>query len=587
MRAQRVPCVHEERAAEQVLRMPSMPEAFSSGLGAAAQHGAADLIALASKLLLDEQEQADGWEAFPTPAATSEQYAMDLKRHGAGANHHAHHHAAALAHAPSAPPLPGSAHPGGELGAFHEVLDMAPQPWLPDSAATACGGCRREFSLVRLVLRHHCRFCGGLFCGTCSAHAALLPPRFCVREPQRVCGLCAASLAPLQPYLAGVMAPASQPPVHDAHDWLALRSWLNAPHSPDMQGDLYKAANVINCFTHAARAAPEARLPAQLLAGCRGLVALSCARVAFGPGVGVYGTGVVVARGAGGCGWSAPCSVAVAALGWGFAVGAQLTDVVLVLTSDEAVAAFSGPVHVGVGGNLSVAVGPLGRSADAALLVGSGAPSSPAPAYAYSVARGLFAGVCVEGCVVRVRNAVNTAFYGLPLTPAALLAEGRVAPPVAAAPLYDALRAMTTKYEDRRRSLHSPSSSSHQQQQQTGLVTLPPAPASASASAAAHAAAPAAVGATAASYSQQHSQQGGAAGSSGAAGAHSGRTPFAAASSEGGSRSAPAPAAPSPPPPQAPPRPAHLVAAAEFSAQQQQAHAGSWAGGGGGGEAGG
>lgn len=47
-------------------------------------------------------------------------------------------------------------------------------------------------------------------------------------------------------------------------------------------------------------------------------------------------TGVVVSRGASG-GWSAPCSVALAGLGWGLAVGAQLADVVLVLRSDEAV----------------------------------------------------------------------------------------------------------------------------------------------------------------------------------------------------------------------------------------------------------
>jgi len=40
--------------------------------------------------------------------------------------------------------------------------------WLPDSAATKCGGCAAAFTLRHR--RHHCRSCGGVFCATCTSY---------------------------------------------------------------------------------------------------------------------------------------------------------------------------------------------------------------------------------------------------------------------------------------------------------------------------------------------------------------------------------------------------------------------------------
>lgn len=53
--------------------------------------------------------------------------------------------------------------------------------------------------------RHHCRLCGGIFCGTCSSKALLLPPKFQQQQPQRLCDPCADLLEPLQPFLAGLI----------------------------------------------------------------------------------------------------------------------------------------------------------------------------------------------------------------------------------------------------------------------------------------------------------------------------------------------------------------------------------------------
>lgn len=70
-------------------------------------------------------------------------------------------------------------------------------------------------------------------------------------------------------------------------------------------------------------------------------------------------------------------------------MGGELTDLLIVLRTRGAVAAFCSTVQAGVGGGASVAVGPIGRSADAALRVGR---AGGALCYSYSLCRGAFIG---------------------------------------------------------------------------------------------------------------------------------------------------------------------------------------------------
>ncbi|KAL6753055.1 DUF500-domain-containing protein [Haematococcus lacustris] len=326
-------------------------------------------------------------------------------------------------------------------------MQLPPPQWLPDSMASACGACGRAFRpLTRL--RHHCRCCGRIFCAACSSQRTLLPPQFNTREPQRACDTCVAMLGPLQHFLASTRSPAAQPPVHDAvMDAVSLRSWLHSPYSRSLEDDVNKAANVLAKFTQASRLQPEAHLPTAVLAGARGLVVMSVLKMGAAWSA-TFGTGLVVARSPEGA-WSAPCALACLGLGWGLQLGGELTDLLLVLRTDEAVRAFCGAVHVGLGGSLGVSLGPLGRSADATMLVGS-ANTSPAAAYAYSCSQGAFAGISIEGSILTVREDVNRAFYGLPVSARSLLVERSVAPPPAAAALYDALHSLTCKYENRR-----------------------------------------------------------------------------------------------------------------------------------------
>ena len=64
--------------------------------------------------------------------------------------------------------------------------------------------------------------------------------------------------------------------------------------------------------------------------------------------------------------WSAPSAIAAAGVGFGGQIGAQITDCVFILNNDDAVKAFAHGGNVTLGGNLSVAAGPKGRSAEAA-----------------------------------------------------------------------------------------------------------------------------------------------------------------------------------------------------------------------------
>lgn len=142
-----------------------------------------------------------------------------------------------------------------------------------------------------------------------------------------------------------------------------------------------------------------------------------------------------------GGGWSAPTAIGLIGISWGAVIGADLTDYVIILNTDDAVTAFSGLGQVSLGVGMEVALGPVGRSGSAALHLSD---VGCAAAYSYSHSRGLLAGLTIDGSLLVSRQDLNYKFYGRPVTPADLLC-GRVAPPRAAAPLYDALAdAMTS-----------------------------------------------------------------------------------------------------------------------------------------------
>eukprot|EP00924_Labyrinthula_sp_SR-Ha-C_P004522 maker-scaffold_1-snap-gene-3.1-mRNA-1 protein AED:0.01 eAED:0.01 QI:0/1/0.75/1/1/1/4/29/813 len=71
--------------------------------------------------------------------------------------------------------------------------------WVPDYHVDKCKLCDNEFSAI--LRKHHCRYCGNIFCAYCACDFLLLPGSFKLNTTQRVCTKCAGLLKPLQEYL--------------------------------------------------------------------------------------------------------------------------------------------------------------------------------------------------------------------------------------------------------------------------------------------------------------------------------------------------------------------------------------------------
>jgi lipid-binding SYLF domain-containing protein len=109
----------------------------------------------------------------------------------------------------------------------------------------------------------------------------------------------------------------------------------------------------------------------------------------------------------------------------------EVTEFVMILNTPAAVEALSKQGNVTLGGNLSVAAGPVGRSAEASVALQSAI-------YSYSRTQGFFAGVSLEGTAIGVKDDYNQAYYGKPVTAQEIL-SGKVQAPAGARNLLQVL----------------------------------------------------------------------------------------------------------------------------------------------------
>ncbi|XP_042460697.1 uncharacterized protein LOC122044242 [Zingiber officinale] len=319
-----------------------------------------------------------------------------------------------------------------DFGHAAEILETQPPKWLPDSAAAACMLCNARFHPITCS-RHHCRFCGGIFCNGCSKGRSLLPPKFRVADPQRVCDVCDVRLESVQAYSMNQISHASQLPTHDLTHLTTLRSWLNFPWGRTMEHEIYKAANILRAYTKVGSLKPEKSIPDVILKQAKGLAILTVVNVGL---VVTYkiGTGLVVCRREDGS-WSPPSAISSVGFGWGAQVGGELTDYIIVLRNTAAVKTFSSYGHLSVGAGVRAAAGIVGRTAEADVRAGDG---GYAACYTYSCSKGAFVGCALNGNMVNTRVSVNTCFYGAPVKASEILLGSMPRPP-AAAILYRAL----------------------------------------------------------------------------------------------------------------------------------------------------
>lgn len=139
-----------------------------------------------------------------------------------------------------------------------------------------------------------------------------------------------------------------------------------------------------------------------------------------------YGKGFFSCRASGGQGWTAPATVRMEGGSIGFQIGGQETDVVLLVMNRQGQDRLL-QSQFELGGEASVAAGPVGRTAAA-----STDAYLSAEMLGYSRARGVFAGVSLKGSTIREDIDENEKLYGRRLSSKDIIEGGKIQAPAAA-----------------------------------------------------------------------------------------------------------------------------------------------------------
>lgn len=152
--------------------------------------------------------------------------------------------------------------------------------------------------------------------------------------------------------------------------------------------------------------APDKAIPIDLIKGSKAIIIFpSLLKAGFGVG-GQYGKGVILRRNRSDGKWGPPAFISLIGGSFGWQLGVQSTEMVLlVMTEISLKSLFRDKLTIGA--DASIAAGPVGRDASAALEVDRGAGI-----LSYSRAKGLFAGVSIKGSVVEPDWDANQQYYG-------------------------------------------------------------------------------------------------------------------------------------------------------------------------------
>lgn len=197
---------------------------------------------------------------------------------------------------------------------------------------------------------------------------------------------------------------------------VALAVTAVAAHAQALEeGRLLLATQVLNDI----RGARDQGIPDRLLERAYGIAVIpEFTKVAFFLG-GERGHGVLVVRDQSGH-FTSPVFVTLTGGSFGFQWGVQKTDLVLVFTSRKGIEGITGG-KLTLGGDVSVAAGPVGRQASAAT-----DQAFNAGVYSYSATRGIFAGVALSGAALTIDDSANADLYRHPGLSSSELISGAV-----------------------------------------------------------------------------------------------------------------------------------------------------------------
>ncbi len=202
---------------------------------------------------------------------------------------------------------------------------------------------------------------------------------------------------------------------------LALTFTTAAQAAANTEERVVRAIDVLQDFT----AMPEQGIPPNLLANAHAIAVIpGVIKAGFGLG-GRYGKGILIVRQDDGA-WSNPAFIKLGGASFGWQMGAQSTDMILVFKDRRSIKHIA-EGKLTLGGDASVAAGPVGRSTSA-----STDQRLEAEIYSYSRNRGLFAGIALDGTWLGMDRKANEAYYGNGLSPIQLLDARNIPAPLSA-----------------------------------------------------------------------------------------------------------------------------------------------------------
>jgi lipid-binding SYLF domain-containing protein len=139
--------------------------------------------------------------------------------------------------------------------------------------------------------------------------------------------------------------------------------------------------------------------------------------------------------------WGAPTMMALEGGSFGFQIGGEATDFVLLVMNERGASGIL-TSKVKLGADASVAAGPVGRTASAETDA-----TLRADILSYSRARGAFAGIALEGSTIRPDNGANKQIYGQEVPARDIVLSGHVAIPPAAKRMVSTLDSKTPKHK--------------------------------------------------------------------------------------------------------------------------------------------
>lgn len=212
---------------------------------------------------------------------------------------------------------------------------------------------------------------------------------------------------------------------------LAATSPASAQLDDKVADRLFESAKILDELVNA----PDGEIPKELLKRAECVAAIPAVKkVAVGLG-GHYGRGAVACRKDGGKGpWGPPSMIALSGGSFGFQLGGQSTDVIMLFVTPDSIKHLLRD-KVTLGGDASAAAGPKGRAASAET-----SATMRAEILTYARSRGLFAGVSLNGAMLRPDKDANKSLYNREIDARELLVQGTIAVPEPARKFVETLR---------------------------------------------------------------------------------------------------------------------------------------------------